>query len=328
MNGHSNRRSFSIAMAACILALGMGAAHAQSFPNRPVRIVVPYPAGGSNDIAARLLAQKLSERMGQQFIVENRAGGGGNIGMEAVANAPADGHTLLLTAPGPLTANYALFKNLPFDPAKAFAPVALVGEVPVLLVVHPSLKVKSVKELIALAKSQPGKINYGSAGLGSSHHMAAELFKHMAEINIVHVPYKGAAPALNDLLAGHVPMMFDSMPGVISHIRAGKILALGVGTPQRSKLLPDVPTISEAGLKGYESPVWYGLVAPAATPEPVLKRLISETQAALKDPDVAKKMTDVGIDPGTVFGADFGKYLAEETAKFTKVIQMSGAKAN
>ncbi len=228
----------------------VGTAVAQDLPIRPIRIVVPYPAGGSNDIIARVVAQKLSEGIGQTVIVENRGGAGGNIGAEAVANAEADGATLLLTAPPPLTINAALYKQLKFDPATAFAPVALIATVPIVLAVHPSLGAKNVGELIALAKAKPGTINFGSSGNGSTNHLAGELLKSMTGIDIVHVPYKGAAPAMNDLIAGQIPMMFDNIPAVLPQVQGKTINAIAVAGATRASALPDVPTVAEQGVAG------------------------------------------------------------------------------
>src|ERR1700753_1568571 len=223
------------------------AARAEGYPERPVKIIVPYPAGGSNDIIARVLAQKLGEKEGQSFIVENRAGASGNIGAEVVATSSADGYTLLLTAPPPLTTNVALYKSLPFDPATAFAPVALLATVPIVLMVHPSLPVKNVQELIALAKAKPGTLNFGSSGIGSTNHLAGELLKSMTGIDIVHVPYKGAAPAMNDLIAGQIPMMFDNMPAVLAQVQARSVNAIAVAGATRAAALPEVPTVAEWG---------------------------------------------------------------------------------
>jgi tripartite-type tricarboxylate transporter receptor subunit TctC len=313
--------------AACAALIGLGGvAAAQDYPSRPVKIVVPFPAGGSNDIIARILAQKLSERMGQQFVVENRGGAGGNIGAEAVASSEPDGYTLLLSAPGPLTSNMALYKNLPFDPTKAFAPVALIAQVPIVLMVHPSVDVKNVKELIALAKAKPGTINFGSSGNGSTNHLAGELLKSMAGINIVHVPYKGAAPAMNDLIAGHIPVMFDNMPAVLPQVQGKKVNAIAVAGARRASAMPDVPTVAESGVPGFDASAWFGLVAPAKAPPAVLKKLEGEVAAILKMPDVQKRFTELGAEPGNVSGAAFGKFLADETVKWTKVIQTSGAK--
>jgi tripartite-type tricarboxylate transporter receptor subunit TctC len=321
---HFCRRTL-LAACAAFVALG-GVAVAQDYPSRPVKIVVPYPAGGSNDIIARILAQKLSERVGQQFFVENRGGAGGNIGAESVASSEPDGYSLLLSAPGPLTSNVALYKNLPFDPTKAFAPVALVAQVPIVLMVHPSVAAKNVKELIALAKAKPGTINFGSSGNGSTNHLAGELLKSMAGINIVHVPYKGAAPAMNDLVAGHIPVMFDNMPAVLPQVAGKKVNAIAVAGATRASAMPDVPTVAESGVPGFDASAWFGLVAPAKTPPAVLKKLEGEIAAILKMPDVQKRFTELGAEPGKVSGAAFGKFLADETVKWTKVIQTSGAK--
>ena len=275
----------------CLLAticagLYCTAAPAQDYPSRPVKIVVPYPAGGSNDIVARLVAQKLSERSGQNFLVENRGGAGGNVGAEAVAGSEPDGYTLLLTAPPPLTINAALYKNLAFDPARAFAPVALIASVPIVLAVHPSLGAKDVKELIALPRAKPGTINFGSSGIGTTNHLAGELLKSKAGIDIVHVPYKGAAPAMNDLVAGHIPMMFDNIPAVLPQVGAKAINAIAVAGASRAAALPDVATVAEQGIEGFEASAWFGLVAPAKTPAPVLAKLQSDVAAILQMPDV------------------------------------------
>jgi tripartite-type tricarboxylate transporter receptor subunit TctC len=319
------RRSLLIAASAIMLS---GAAMAQSYPAKPVKIVVPFPPGGSNDIIARIVAQKLTERNGQSFIVENRGGAGGNIGAEVVANAEPDGYTLLLAAPPPLTINAALYKNLKFDPAAAFAPVALVATVPIVLTVHPSTGVKNVGELVALAKAKPGTLNFGSSGNGSTNHLAGEMLKSMAGINIVHVPYKGAAPAMNDLIAGHILMMFDNMPAVLSQVQGNKINAIAVAGATRAKALPNVPTVVESGIPGFVASSWFGLVAPAKTPAPVLAKLESEVGAILKLPDVQKRLEELGSEPGTVSGAAYGKFLADETKVWTKIINDSGAKVD
>jgi tripartite-type tricarboxylate transporter receptor subunit TctC len=319
-------RCFILA-ASCVILFG-SAALAQDYPSRPVRIVVPYPAGGSNDIIARIVAQKLSERSGQNFLVENRGGAGGNIGAEAVATSEPDGHTLLLTAPPPLTINAALYKNLTFDPAKAFAPVALIASVPIVLAVHPSLGVKNVKELVALARAKPGTINFGSSGIGTTNHLAGELLKTKTGIDIVHVPYKGAAPAMNDLLAGHIPMMFDNIPAVLPQVQAKLINAIAVAGSTRASALPDVPTVAEQGVEGFEASAWFGLVAPAKTPPPVLAKLQAEVAAILQMPDIQKRFVELGAEAGTVSGEAFGKFLAEETTKWGGIIRASGATAN
>ena len=315
------------ALFVCASVILSDAARADDYPSHAVRIVVPFPAGGSNDIIARILAQKLSARTGQQFVVENRGGAGGNIGADAVAKSSPDGYTLLVTAPPPLTTNAALYKSLPFDPARDFAPVALLASVPIVLMVNPSLPVKNVQELVALAKAQPGKLNFGSSGIGATNHLAGELLKRMTGIDIVHVPYKGAAPAMNDLIAGHIPMMFDNMPAVLPQVQGGSVRAIAVAGAQRAPALPDVPTVAEQGVAGFEAFAWFGMVAPASTPASVLGTLQREVGTILKMPDVQKRFAELGADPGTVVGADFGKFLAEDSAKWTKIIQASGATA-
>jgi tripartite-type tricarboxylate transporter receptor subunit TctC len=318
-------------LAASGILLGTGvflvsdAAMAQPYPSHPVKIVVPFPAGGSNDIIARILAQKLTERNGQTFLVENRGGAGGNIGADAVASSDPDGYTLLLTAPPPLTPNIALYKKLRFDPPKAFAPVALVASVPIVLVVHPSIGARTVKELVALAKANPGTLNFGSSGNGSTNHLAGELLKSMTGINIVHIPYKGAAPGMNDLIAGHIPMMFDNMPGVLPQVQGKFINAIAVAGASRASAMPEVPTVAESGVPGFEAFSWFGLVAPARTPAPVLAKLEGEVEAILKMPDVQKRFTELGAEPGTISDKAFETFLAEETTKWTKIIQASGA---
>lgn len=324
MSIHFGRRALLVL---CGLLVMGGVARADSYPSRPVKIVVPFPAGGSNDIIARVLAQKLQERTGQTFLIENRAGAGGNIGADYVAGSAPDGYTLLLTAPPPLTTNLALYKKLSFDP-KAFTPVALVATVQIVLMVNPSLPVKNVSELIALAKAKPGSINFGSSGNGSTNHLAAELLKTMTGIDIVHVPYKGAAPAMNDLIAGTIPMMFDNMPAVISQVQGKTVRAIAVAGTARSPLLPEVPTVAESGVPGFNAISWFGLVAPPKTPAPVIDKLVSELNEILKMPDVKTRFTDLGAEPGTLTGEAFGKFLAEDTEKWTKVINDTGAAIN
>jgi tripartite-type tricarboxylate transporter receptor subunit TctC len=319
------RRSVLIVCGALMLG---GSAMAQTYPSRPVKIVVPFPAGGSNDIVARVLAQKLTERNGQSFFVENRGGAGGNIGAEAVASSEPDGYTLLLTAPPPLTINAALYKDMRYDPSGAFAPVALIASVPIVLAVHPSLGINSVQELIARAKAKPGTVFFGSSGNGSTNHLAGELLKSMTGIDIVHVPYKGAAPAMNDLVAGHIPMMFDNIPAVLPQVRAKTINAIAVAGNRRASALPDVPTVAESGVPGFDASAWFGLVAPAKTPAPILAKLESDVETVLKMPDVQKRFDELGAEPGAVSGTDFGKFLANETTKWTKIIRESGAKVD
>ncbi|MFL5089158.1 MAG: Bug family tripartite tricarboxylate transporter substrate binding protein [Xanthobacteraceae bacterium] len=308
-----------------VLALQVAA---ETYPERVIRIVNPFPPGGSVDVTARILAQKLSENLGQQVIVENRAGAGGNTGAESVAKAEADGYTLLFTAPGPLVINQTLYtKGLPFDPTRDFAPVALFAVAPIVLMVHPGVAAQNVQELIALAKAQPGNISFASAGNGSTNHLAGEMFKSMAKIDIVHVPYRGAGPAMNDLIGGHVQMFFDLLPSSLPQIKTGKVRALGNAGAQRPAALANLPTVAEQGLPGFDASSWMGLVAPAKTPAPVLARLSEEIARVLKEPDMIVRIRELGSEPGHAFGAAFGTFMHAETAKWAEVIRTSGAKA-
>lgn len=316
-------RPFSLAAGTMALAV-MGLCQplaAATFPDHPVRIVVPFPAGGSNDVVARFLGMKLYEVWGQQVIIDNRPGAGGNIGAEMVARSAPDGYTLLLTAPGPLAVNQSLYPHLPFDPVADFAPVALVASVQIVLAVNPQVKATNVRELIALAKASPGKINFGSSGYGSTNHLAGELFKKLAGIDIVHVPYRGAAPAMNDLVAGQIPVMFDNMPAIQPQALAGAIRPLAVAGASRSPLFPELPTMVEAGVPGFEASSWFGLVAPAKTPPDVMKILTDAVMKVLHDPELAKKLADVGAEPGSLSGSEFGAYLHAEADKWGKVVK-------
>ena len=319
-------RLVSIAVVSLFVPTAQGMA--ETYPDRVVRIVNPYPPGGSVDVMARILAQKLSDNLGQQFIVENRSGGGGNTGSDYVAKADPDGYTLLFTAPGPLTVNQTLYNKLTFDPAKDFAPIALFATAPIVLIVHPAVAANDVQELIALAKKDPGKINFASAGNGTTNHLSGELFKSKAGIDIVHVPYRGAGPAMNDLIGGHVQMFFDLMPVVLPQIATGKVRALANAGAKRPAALSNVPTVAEQGLAGFDASSWYGLVAPAKTPEPVLAKLRDEVAKALRAPDMVARIHELGSEPGTVFGSDFGAFMAAETRKWADVIRTSGAKAD
>jgi tripartite-type tricarboxylate transporter receptor subunit TctC len=311
-------------MVALTLLLWNGSASAESFPDRPVHIVVPFPAGGSNDVVARFLGQKLSEICGQSVIIDNRAGAGGNVGAEFVARSAPDGYTLLLTPPGPLTVNQSLYSHLAFDPTADFIPVALVASVQIVLTVNPQVKAKTVAELVALARAAPGTLNFGSSGYGSTNHLAGELFKNLAGINIVHVPYRGAAPAMNDLIGGQIPILFDNMPGVRPQALAGSLRALAVSGHARSPLFPELPTMEEAGVPGFEASSWFGLVAPARTPAAVVAILTDDVMKALGDPDLARKLSDVGAETGSLSGSAFGAFLRAETEKWSKVVKDSG----
>jgi tripartite-type tricarboxylate transporter receptor subunit TctC len=302
------------------------AGHAQAaWPERPVTLVVPYTPGGVTDALARNVAKALAERLKQAVVVENRAGGGANIGAAHVAKANPDGYTLLMGSAATHAINSSLYQKLTYDHLKDFAPISFIAQVPNVLVVHPSVPANNVKELIAHAKANPGKLNFGSSGAGGTIHLSGELFKSMAGVQMTHVAYKGSAPAVNDLLGGQTQVMFDS--SVVPHVKAGKLRALGVTSAKRSSALPDVPTIAEAGLPGYEATAWFGILAPAGTPEPVITRLNTELSAVLRDPAVTKWMEGQGFDVAGGSPADFAAHIRKETAKWARVVKESGATA-
>jgi tripartite-type tricarboxylate transporter receptor subunit TctC len=306
------------------LFLTGSAAHAE-FPEKTIRIVVPYPPGGFNDTLGRIVAQKLGEAWGQSTVVENRPGGGTLIGTESVAKAPPDGHTLLVVA-FPFAVNPSLYAKLPYDTVKDFAPLLLAGQTPNLLVVNPEVPIHSVKELIAAAKAKPGSLSYGSTGSGSSNHLSMELFRTMTGVELVHVPYKGSAPMVTDLLGGHVQVAFDNTPNVLPQVKAGKLRALAITSATRSAMVPDVPTVSEAGVPGYEVGVWFGIVAPAGTPPAVLGKLNAELNRMLAMPDVKQKFADQGVEPVGGPPERFAEHLKAQIEKWTKVVKESGAK--
>src|SRR5262245_50908291 len=317
------RRNFMHRSAATALPVSHFA-WAQAYPTRPVRIIVGFPAGGGADIVARLIGQWLSERLGQQFISDNRPGAGTNIGTEAVVRSAPDGYTLLL-ATSPNAINASLYDKLNFNFIRDIAPVAGIMVVPNIIVVHPSVPAKTVSELIAYAKANPGKINIASGPIGAPSHVAAELFKMMARTDMLLVPYRGPAPALTDLLAGQVQVMFPTMPASIEYIRAGKLRALAVTTATRSDALPDIPTVAEF-VPGYEASTWYGVGAPKATPAEIVDKLNKEVNAALADPKNKTRLTDVGGDVLALSPADFGRLIADETEKWGKVIRAANIK--
>jgi tripartite-type tricarboxylate transporter receptor subunit TctC len=296
---------------------------AQAYPAKPVRIIVPYAAGGNTDFTARAVAEKLSEAYKRQFVVENRPGAATNIGTEAVAKAPPDGYTLLMGGAANAI-NMSLFAKLPYDTLRDFEPIALCVQGANVLVIHPSLPAKNLKELIALAKAQPGKLNFGSSGLGSSNQMAGELFKLMAGINIVHVPYKGNSPALTDLLGGHVEMIFSGVPLLIPHIQGGRIRAIAIGSLKRFPALRAVPTFDESGLKGYEATTWFGMLAPAKTSKDILARLNVEVDKAIKSADIQERFVNEGLEPMGGSPEAFGKFMRSEIDKYAKVIKAAG----
>jgi tripartite-type tricarboxylate transporter receptor subunit TctC len=319
------RRQFlHLAAGAAALPAVSHIAWAQEYPTKPVRIIVGFAPGGGADIAARLIGQWLSERLGQSFVIENRPGAGSNIATEAVVRAPSDGYTLLLVS-APAAINATLYEKLSFNFIRDIAPVASISHVPHVMVVHPSFPAKTVPEFIAYAKANAGKINMASAGNGSTPHVAGELFKMMAGVNLIHVPYRSAGPALTDLLGGQVQVMFDNMASSIEHIRAGKLRPLAVTTTMRSETLPDVPTVSEF-VPGYEVSNWFGVGAPKATPAEILDRLNKEINASLADPKLRARLADLGGTPLVGSPADFGKLIAAETEKWAKVIRAANIK--
>jgi len=321
-------RSIGLGAAAAAAVLLAGVAHAQDYPAKAVRLVVPFAPGGSTDIVARIVSHKLSERLKQSVVIDNRGGGGGNIGSNQVARAAPDGYTLLVGTVGSLTINPSLYARMPYDPLRDLTPIAYFGSTPNILVVHPSLPVKSVKELIALARARPGELNFASAGTGGSVHLAAELFKSLAEVDMVHVPYKGSGPALIGLLGGQTELMFSTMPPALPHVQNGRLRALGMTGSKRSSLVPDLPTIAESGLPGYEITQWWGLLGPAGLPPEVVSRLNAEVNAVLREPDVKQRFANDGADTAPNTPEWFGSFMKSETAKWAKVVKASGATAN
>jgi tripartite-type tricarboxylate transporter receptor subunit TctC len=289
------------------------------WPSQPVKIIVPFPAGGTTDILARVLADQLAAKWSQSVVVDNRPGASGTIGSEQLAKSAADGYTLMVTATHHVI-NPSLFKQLRYDTRTDFTPVALVASVPNVLVVHPSVPAKTVRELIELAKREPGKLNFGSAGTGGANHLSGELFAYQTGIKITHVPYKGAAPALNDLLGGHIPMMFDSLPGVVGHIQSGSLRALGVTSPKRAAAAPDIPTLDEAGVPGFDATAWFGLYAPARMPAGVLAKIAADVREALRAPAAEAKLKELGAEPGTLSQPDFAAFVLAEMEKWNGVV--------
>ena len=320
------RKFLHLAAGAAALPAVSRVAWAQTYPTRPVRLIVPVAPAGASDITARLIGQWLSERLGQPFIIENRPGAGNSIGTEAVVRAPADGYTLLLVG-GFNAVNATFYDKLNYNFMRDIAPVASIVRTPFVMVVNPSVPAKSVPEFIAYAKANPGRITFGSAGIGGSNHLAGELFKFMAGVNMVHVPYRGIAPALNDLLGGQVQVTFASMPSSIEYISAGRLRALAVTTVSRAEALQDIPTVGEF-VPGYEASAWFGIGAPKATPAEIIEKLNKEVNAALADPRMKARIVDLGGDVLALSPADFGKLIADETEKWGKVIRALNIKAD
>lgn len=325
------RRQFTLAAVACAALAGTGllasapASAQAAYPSRPITIVVPFSAGGTTDILARVVGQALSTELGQPVLIDNRAGAGGNIGGALVAKAAGDGYTLFMGTVGTQAINVSLYKKMPFDPIKDLAPLTRVANVPNLLVAHPSQPFKNVKELIAYARANPGKLNYASSGNGSSIHLSGELFKDMVKVEMEHVPYRGSAPAMTDLLGNQIAIMFDNMPSAIQHVRSGKLRPLGVTTAKRSPELPDVPTIAEAGVPGYEATSWFGLLAPASTPPALVTRLNTAIVKVLAQPAVRKKIEEQGAEVVSETPAQFAAFIKAESVKWSKVVRESGA---
>src|SRR6185369_6338037 len=311
-----------------VLAAMPPLATAQAYPAKPIRWISPWPAGGANDIFSRAIGQKIGESLGQQVLVDNRPGAAGTIGSDIAAKAPADGYTLVMGSSPTHAIAPALYPALPYDPLRDFSAVTLVGSVPNVLVLHPSVPAKTVKEFIAVAKARPGKLNFASTGNGTSQHLSAELFKFMAGLDMVHIPYKGTAPALTELVAGQVDLAFENMPALVPHIQAGRLRALAVTTAKRSAIMPELPTIAEAALPGYDASVWFGVFVPAGTPRPVIDRLHAEILKALQTPDLKSRMVSMGTEVSGMGPDDFAAYVRKEIPKWANLVKAAGVKVN
>ena len=322
-----SRLALALLCALCVLCGQSNWALSEDYPSKPIRVVVPYPPGGFNDTLARTLGQRLTAKWGQPVIVDNRPGSGSTIGTGIVAKSPADGYTLLVVSFA-FAVNPALYGSLPYDSAKDFSAIVLAASTPNLLVVNPALPAASVQGLISLAKSKPGKLNYASAGNGSSNHLSMELFRSVTGVEMVHVPYKGSAPAVIDLIGGQVDLMFDNVPNVLQQVKAGKLRALAVSSRDRSPFLHDLPTVAESGVPGFDVSVWFGIVGPAGTPPSVITKLNSEINTILKMPEIRQTFNDQGVQ--TVGGSpqDFSSFLATQRTKWAKVVKESGARAD
>ena len=325
----SRRGTLKLAGALGLALAGLashGSALAQAYPSKPIRLIIPYAVGGSTDATARLIARSLSTRLGQQVVAENRAGAGGSVGHDAAAKAPADGHTLLFSAAGPLTVTPHTYARLPYDPVKGFEPITLVATQPLLLVVKPDLPVKSVADLIRVAQAQPSKLSYGSFGNGSAAHLAGEYFKTLAKVDMVHVPYKGSGPALVDLVGGQIDLMFDVFSTAAPLVKGGKLRPLAITSAQRSPQLPDVPTMEQAGVKGFDAGTWFGLLAPAGTPRPIVDRLNAEIGKLMNEADTRKALLDAGVEVAHSTPEALGDYMSQELARWGKVVKDTGIK--
>jgi len=311
----------------CVATAGPAAAQT-AFPTKPIRLVCPFPPGGTTDLVARLVAQKFTEAWGQQVVVDNRPGAGGVIGTEMVAQAAPDGYTVLLGSITTHAVNPALYKSLKFDPIKDFAPVSLVVSSPQLLAVHPSVAAKSVKEFVALAKAKPGQLNYGSAGTGTSPHLTFELFRSMAAIDVVHVPYKGTGPAITDLVGGQVQAMITGVVALMPHVKSNRLRALGVTSTKRVAALPDVPTVAESAVPGFDVSSWFGVFLPARTPRPIVMKMNQEIVKILTNPEVRQRLIDQGADPASGTPEEFAAYVKSEMTRWGQVVRSTGARAD
>ena len=313
--------------AAALLALhGTAAAQEPAWPTKPIRVIVTFPPGGSSDAIVRAIGPHVSAKLGQPLVIENRPGAGGNIGLAAVAKAEPDGHTLGLGAAGGLSVNVSLYPQMPYDPVKDFKPVSLVAMIPFVLVGHPSLGARTQAELIALAKREPAKVSLGHGGNGTAMHLTASLFEQMAGVKITQIAYRGSGPAAVDALAGQIPLAVTDLPAALQHVRAGKLIAYSVTSAKRVPALPDVPTVAEAGLPGYESVGWFGIVAPAATPDAIVNKLNAAIVDALNDPAIQASVRNIGVEPAPSTPKAFGDYIRSETVKWGQVIRNAGIK--
>jgi tripartite-type tricarboxylate transporter receptor subunit TctC len=322
------RATLATGLAALAILGLVPCAGAQDYPNRPITLVVPFPPGGSTSIVARIIADKMSESLGQQIVIDNRGGAGGTIGSRAVAKSPGDGYTILLGYTGTLAIGPSLYPNVGYDPRKDFAPIGMIGHAPNSLVVHPSFPARSVKELVDYAKANPGKVQYGSAGVGTVSHVSGEYFASAAGLTLAHVPYRGTGPALADLLGGHIPIAFAPIPATHANIDSGKLRGLAVTSGKRSSLVPDIPTIAESGVPEFEASLYYGLVAPPGTPRPIIARLNNELNTALASEDVRKRLATDGAEPVPGSPEDYARHIDRDETKWSKVVKSSGAKAN
>ena len=317
-----------LGLAALIAACFMSAASAQNYPDRPIRLIAPFPAGGLADVLARAVGDEISKTLGQPVIVENRAGAGGNVGADAVAKAAPDGYTLLMSSAGILTANQFLYSKMPFDPEKDFIPVSIVADMPMMVVVNPKVEAKTLRELVAMARANPGKLNFGSPGIGTTGHLGLALMLHAAKVQITHVPYRGAAPAITDLVGGQIDGVVDNPPTVLPHINEGRLRALAVTAKQRLALLPDLPTTAEAGVANYEASSWFGIAVPAGTPPAVVARLHKEIVAALRQPAMAERFAKTGARLVGNSPEDFAKQIRAERVQWGEVIRAANIKAD